>query len=84
MPGIIKTAYAYSARNHCYRARAFVREATGVKHSYAVAIGDTPEEAIDDCVRYIKSMHVRDGVEAPTEIENLGKLRGALVDAYLF
>lgn len=84
MTATIKTAYAYNGRNRCYRARAYVLAPGGVKHSFAVAIGDTPNEALDDCIRYIKSMHVRDGVDAPAEVENVGKLRGALVDAYLF
>jgi hypothetical protein len=80
----IHTAYAMSRRNGTtYRARAYVAD-RGTKHSFTIGIGDTPEEATADAVRYVKAMHERDGVPAPTKIVEHGKLAGAFVDASAF
>lgn len=79
----IRTAYAFNGRDRSYRARAYATDGS-VKHSYAVALGDTSDDAIEDCLRYVRSMFVRDGIEPPLSVEHVGKVRGAFLDAWLF
>ena len=81
MTAEIRVAYATS--RHGYRARAFVLD-RGVKHSFAVGLGDTADEAIDDAVRYVREMHERDGVPAPERVNRLGRMSGAIVDGNAF
>ena len=81
----IRTAYAVSNKGgmKTYRARAFVED-KGVKHTFIVALGDTPEEATQDALRYIRQRHEADNVPAPAVVKELGKMRSEFVDAYLF
>lgn len=80
----IHTAWALTRGS--YRVRAFVQTSNGIKHSFAMGIGDTVEEAETDAIRAIKDMHDRDGVshKTPSDVVRHGRLRGALVDASLF
>lgn len=80
----IHVAYAISRKNGTsYRARAYVMD-KGVKHSQAIGIGDTANEAMGDAVRHIEKMHERDGLKAPTSIKFHGAMPGTLVDAMVF
>lgn len=81
----IRTAYAVSNKGglKTYRSRAFVDD-KGVKHTFIVALGDTPEEATRDAVKYIRDRYARDGLTAPEKVVEVGKLRSEFVDAYLF
>lgn len=85
MPATIRTAYAVSHRGGMttYRARAFVED-KGVKHTFIVALGDTPDEATRDACKYVRDRHLADGITPPETIVHVGKMAGALVDAYLF
>jgi hypothetical protein len=81
----IRTAFASSYKGglRTFRARAYVADA-GTKHTFIVALGDTPEEAVRDAIKYIHDRHIRDDVPTPQKIVNVGKLRGSFVDAWLF
>ena len=80
----IHAAYAYERRNKCFRARAYVGEHRKPLHSVVVAIGDTPDEAIAECVAYINRMHDGDGVARPTEVVKHGKVAAITLDHLAF
>lgn len=88
----IHVAYAISRRHGStsYRARAYVALHFGadtdkpIKNSLSIGIGDTREEAEGDAIRHIHDMYRREGLTAPEEIRNAGKLSGVVADNYLF
>jgi hypothetical protein len=84
----IHVAHAISRKGGVhYRARAFashVLDGRPVKHSFTISIDDSPTEAERNAVQYVKEKYRRDGLEAPTRIENHGRIAGALLDAHLF
>lgn len=80
----IHVAHAMARRGGThYRARAYA-EREGVKCSYTIALDDKATEAERDAVQYVKEKFRRDGIDAPTRIENHGRVAGALLDAHLF
>lgn len=81
----IRIGHTVSYRNgsKTFRARAYVND-RDVKHICMVALGDTVEEAETDALRYVREAYARDGLKAPDKINNVGRVRGALLDTWLF
>lgn len=80
----IHIAYAYDRRNRCYRARGYVGDHRKPMHSIAVAIGDTAEEALAECVDHINRMHDRSAVARPSEVIRHGKVAAIVLDHLAF
>lgn len=81
---VIRTAYTISHKGGLtYRARAYVED-NGVKHTFIVALGDTEDEATQAAIKYVEDRHRADNVPVPQTVHRAGKIRGALLDAYLF
>lgn len=70
-----------------YRARAYVLDTRGgfpVKHSFAISIDDSADEAERAAVAYVRDMFRRDGLQPPESVVSHGRLAGPLVDSFLF
>ncbi len=80
----IHIAFAYSSRTRTFRARAYVLNEGGWKHSFTMGIGDSADEAKGDAIRWIRNLHEQDGVPAPSTIVDHGKIAGVFVDASMF
>lgn len=81
----IHVAHAFSRKGGLsnYRARAYA-ERDGIVCSRVISIDDSATEAERNAVQEVKAQFRRDGLDAPTRIENHGRLAGALVDGHLF
>ena len=55
-----------------------------VKHSFSVAIDDSPETATQEAVDHIRAMYRRDDLTAPESVVDHGRKAGAIVDSNLF
>lgn len=81
---IIHVAHAIGRKGGThYRARAFA-ERDGIRHSFTISIDDTAEDAESNAIRYVREMHVRDGMNPPREVVSHGRVAGAILDNLLF
>jgi hypothetical protein len=84
----IHVAYAVSRKGGtCYRARAYVARPSPygpIKHTYVVSIDDDAIKAVANAVKYVRDAYRRDGLEAPSNLVDHGKLSAASVDHHIF
>ena len=82
---VIHVAYATARKGGFHaRARAYVLDSGGVRHSRAVCLDDTPELAMSGAVEFVRDLYRRDGMAAPRHVESHGRKAGAVVDGLLF
>lgn len=79
----IVVAYGRSPR-HGFRAKAYVTDESGIKHTRTIGMGDTVEEAEADVVKYVRDIFRREGLPEVERIERRGRINLAMLDGNLF
>lgn len=85
MTAIIRMAHTVSRKHGVttYRAGAYVLDGK-FKHSRALALGDTKEEAERGAIKRVHDAYNNTSERAPATINNVGKVSDAFLAAWLF
>lgn len=85
MSSHIRVAYAISRKGGTqYRARAYITDPSGIKHSRTVAIEGTANEAMRVAIELCQTLCRKDWVPPPTEVIYVGRVRLDSLEWYAF